>query len=51
MLTTVLPDGKAAGMQQMDDVLFDYAKADKISGHDAYMKATDKARFEPLLAA
>ena len=36
-------------MQAMDDVLFDYVKQGKVSAQDAYMKATDKARFEPLL--
>jgi hypothetical protein len=33
----------------MDDVLFAYAKEGKVSAHDAYMKAADKPRFEPLL--
>ena len=41
--------GKAQGMQAMDDVLFAYAKEGKITAQDAYMKATDKARFEPLV--
>jgi Tfp pilus assembly ATPase PilU len=38
-------------MQAMDDVLFQYAKDGKITAEDAYMKATDKARFEPLLGS
>ncbi len=38
-------------MQAMDDVLFAYAKEGKIRAEDAYMKASDKARFEPLLAS
>ena len=50
MINSIIQSGKSAGMLQMDDVLFDYAKAGRISAHDAYMKATDKARFEPLLA-
>lgn len=51
MLSQVIQAGKSQGMQAMDDVLFAYAKEGKVSAHDAYMKATDKARFEPLLSA
>ncbi|MEE8579949.1 MAG: PilT/PilU family type 4a pilus ATPase [Myxococcota bacterium] len=51
MLNSIIQSGKAQGMQAMDDVLFDYAQAGKITAHDAYMKATDKGRFEPLLGA
>ena len=50
MLNSVIQSGKSLGMQQMDDVLFEYAQAGKITAHDAYMKASDKARFEPLIA-
>jgi twitching motility protein PilT len=50
MLYSIIQSGKSQGMQAMDDVLFEYAKAGKIRGQDAYMKATDKPRFEPLLA-
>jgi hypothetical protein len=32
----------------MDDVLLQFAKDGVITGHDAYMKATDKQRFESL---
>jgi len=49
MLSQVIQAGKSQGMQSMDDVLFAFAKEGKITSHDAYMKATDKARFEPLL--
>ena len=35
----------------MDDVLFQYVKDKKVKAHDAYMKATEKARFAPLLKA
>jgi twitching motility protein PilT len=48
MLASLIQSGKGQGMQAMDDVLFQYAKEGKITGQDAYMKATDKARFEPL---
>ena len=49
MLNSIIQSGKAQGMQAMDDVLFAYANDGKITAHDAYMKATDKGRFEPLL--
>jgi len=51
MLNSIIQAGKSVGMQQMDDVLFEYASENKISAHDAYMKALDKSRFEPLLSA
>ncbi len=49
MLASVIQSGKADGMQAMDDVLFQLAKDGKITGRDAYMKATDKPRFEGLM--
>jgi twitching motility protein PilT len=49
MLYSIIQSGKREGMQAMDDVLFEYAKSGKITAQDAFMKATDKARFEPLL--
>ncbi len=51
MLYSMIQAGKAQGMQAMDDALMDYAKAGKITAEDAYMKATDKARFEPMVGA
>lgn len=48
MLASIIQSGKTLGMQAMDDVLFAFAKEGRISGHDAYMKATDKARFEGM---
>jgi len=48
MLGSIIQSGKSQGMQAMDDVLFQLAKDGRVSGHDAYMKATDKARFESL---
>ncbi len=50
MLASVIQSGKAEGMRAMDDVLFEFAKEGKITGRDAYMKATDKPRFEVLVA-
>ncbi len=49
MLYSIIQSGKKEGMQAMDDVLFQCAKDGVITGHDAYMKATDKSRFEALL--
>jgi twitching motility protein PilT len=49
MLSSIIQSGKSQGMQAMDDVLFQLAKSGKVTARDAYMKATDKPRFEPLL--
>jgi len=49
MLGSYIQQGKTEGMQLMDDALFEFASAGKINPHEAYMKATEKARFEPLL--
>ena len=49
MLYSIIQSGKKEGMQAMDDVLFQYAKDGVITGQDAYMKATDKTRFESLI--
>jgi len=51
MLSQIIQAGKSQGMQAMDDVLFQYAKEGKVTAYDAYMKAADKGRFEPLLQA
>jgi len=51
MLYSIIQSGKSQGMQSMDDVLFAFAKEGRITPRDAYMKATDKGRFEPLLSA
>jgi len=49
MLHSIIQSGKSHGMQAMDDALFALAQEGKILPQDAYMKATEKARFEPLL--
>ena len=49
MLQSIIQSGKSAGMQAMDDALFALAQEGRILPQDAYAKATDKARFEPLL--
>jgi twitching motility protein PilT len=50
MLTSIIQSGRAAGMQAMDDVLFECVKAGRVLPVDAYAKAANKARFEPLVA-
>jgi twitching motility protein PilT len=51
MLESIIQSGRSRGMQSMDDELFRLAKDGKIHPKDAYRKAREKARFEPLLAA
>ena len=51
MIGQIIQAGKSQGMQAMDDVLFNYVKEGKITAHDAYMKATDKSRFDVLVQA
>jgi twitching motility protein PilT len=50
MLTSLIQSGKAAGMQAMDDALFEAVRARRVLPADAYAKADNKARFEPGLA-
>jgi twitching motility protein PilT len=49
MLHSIIQSGRSQGMQAMDDALFALAQAGRILPQDAYMKATEKARFEPLV--
>ena len=49
MLNSILQSGKSMGMQTMDDALHQLLEAGRISPQDAYLKASDKARFEVLL--
>ncbi len=51
MLVSIIQSGKKLGMQAMDDALFDLVKSGDVLAQDAFMKANDKARFEPLLPA
>jgi twitching motility protein PilT len=48
-LEDVLVGGKGEGMQLMDDAIMNYLQAGVISPVEAYMKASDKARFTKLL--
>ena len=49
MLGSFIQQGKQDGMQMMDDALFELVASKRVAPYDAYLKATDKARFEPLL--
>ena len=49
MLGSFIQQGKQDGMQLMDDALFDHVSSKRVAPYDAYLKATDKMRFEPLL--
>ena len=49
MLNSIIESGKTQGMQTMDDTLFAYVKEGKVRALDAYMKASNKARFESLV--
>jgi len=49
MLTSIIQAGRAQGMQLMDDALAALVEQKRITPRDAYMKASDKARFEPLI--
>ena len=47
-LVDVIQSGKKEGMQLMDDELDRLVKGKIISGHEAFMNAYDKRRFEHL---
>ena len=51
MLNSLIEGGRAQGMQSMDDTLFALANDGQIRPEDAYMKATNKARFEAMAPA
>jgi twitching motility protein PilT len=46
MINSIIQSGKREGMQTMDDALYALAKAGRISGEDAWLKAGNKKRFE-----
>ncbi len=49
MLQSIIQGGRGRGMCMMDDSLFEKVEAGKITAEAAFMKAQDKARFEPLI--
>jgi twitching motility protein PilT len=46
MINSIIQGGKKDGMQMMDDALYAFAKEGKITGEDAWLKASNKKRFE-----
>ena len=46
-ITSVIQSGRALGMQLMDDAIEQRRASGEITGAEAYLKAFDKARFEP----
>ena len=49
MIQTIIQGGKAVGMQLMDDALMALIEQKRITAREAYMKASNKARFESLV--
>jgi twitching motility protein PilT len=49
MIRTMIQAGRAEGMQLMDDALAQLVEQKVVTGRDAYLKATEKARFEQYL--
>jgi twitching motility protein PilT len=49
MLVSLIQSGKKQGMQSLDEGLMACVQAGTISAEDAYRKAADKSRFEPLV--
>ncbi|HXH27457.1 MAG TPA: type IV pilus twitching motility protein PilT [Candidatus Polarisedimenticolia bacterium] len=49
MIHSLIQSGRSAGMQAMDDALFSLVESGRVTAQDAYLKATDKPRFEALL--
>ncbi|MEM9693229.1 MAG: ATPase, T2SS/T4P/T4SS family [Myxococcota bacterium] len=48
-IASLIEQGREVGMQSMDDSLLQLVADARISPREAYRKATDKQRFEPLL--
>jgi twitching motility protein PilT len=49
MITTLMQGGRAMGMQLMDDALAAQVEAKRVTPREAYLKATNKARFESMI--
>jgi twitching motility protein PilT len=49
MITRIIQSGKAQGMQLMDEALLALVQSGKVSGRDAYTKATNKSKFEEFV--
>ena len=49
MITSIIQGGRAAGMQLMDDALMVLVEQQRITPREAYMKASNKAKFEEMI--
>jgi twitching motility protein PilT len=49
MITSIIQAGRAAGMQLMDDALMALVESGRVTARDAYMKSSNKQRFEGLI--
>jgi twitching motility protein PilT len=49
MIVSIIQGGRAAGMQLMDDALMALVESGRVTPREAYLKATNKQRFEGLL--
>ncbi|MFL6262330.1 MAG: type IV pilus twitching motility protein PilT [Thermoanaerobaculia bacterium] len=49
MITSIIQSGRAQGMQLMDDALMTLVEQRRITPREAYMKATNKAKFEAMV--
>jgi twitching motility protein PilT len=49
MIQTIMQGGRALGMQMMDDALAALVEAKRVTPREAYLKASNKARFESLI--
>src|SRR6185312_619573 len=49
MITSIIQGGRSSGMQLMDDALMALVEQKRITPREAYMKATNKAKFEGMI--
>jgi twitching motility protein PilT len=49
MITSIIQGGRSQGMQLMDDALMALVEQQRITPREAYMKATNKGRFEGMI--
>ncbi len=50
MITSIIQGGRNQGMQLMDDALMALVESGRVNARDAYMKASNKQRFEGLIS-
>jgi len=49
MIQTIIQGGRTMGMQLMDDALMALVEAGRVTPREAFLKATNKAKFEEML--